>query len=95
MPLLRSTEVAGADRYCNIEAMKKSIICVFFQFFCFMYAEYSYSQLIVIDTFNNTNINALAQNLVGAGVSIFNVQYQCDDGGLGIFNGLNSKSPPF
>ena len=51
----------------------------------------SHAQLIVIDTFNNSNINDLAQSLVGVGVEIFNVQYQCADSGLGIFNGINSN----
>ncbi len=71
--------------------MKKISIRLLFLLLWFIGAECAYSQLIVVDTFNNSNINNLAQSLVGAGVSIFNVQYQCSNSGLGIFNGVSSN----
>ena len=59
--------------------------------FTLAFLNLTWAQLTVIDTFSATNISDLAETLVGSGVQIFNVQYQCDNKGLGTFNGNNSN----
>jgi gliding motility-associated-like protein len=59
--------------------------------FTLAFLNVAWGQLAVTDTFSATNISNLAETLVGSGVQIFNVQYQCDDKGLGTFNGSSSN----